>query len=81
MSISKGMTDYEMDLVRHIVGKALVESDEIDVEELPSEDLRTALWAASGEISYGGYTAHPDKRDMYKYHPAADGETDKPTGG
>lgn len=58
------MTDPTMNLIRHIAGKALVESDEVDTEKLTTEQIETALWAASAEISLGTYITHPKNRDI-----------------
>jgi len=68
-----------MDLIRHIVGKALVESDEVDVDALSHDQIETALWGACGEISYGGYMTHPADRDVYQNHPAVRDDLTVPT--
>lgn len=58
---------YEQDLIRHIAGKALVESERIDTTDVDTETIETALWAASGEVSFGMYVTDPDDRDLYKH--------------
>jgi len=63
------MNNYDHDLIRHIVGKALYESDEIDCTELEYEELETVLWATAGDISGGLYVTHPAERDVYENHP------------
>jgi len=63
------MNNYNYDLIRHIVGKALYESDEIDCTKLEYEDIETALWATAGEVSLGSYLLHPEERDVYENHP------------
>lgn len=61
------MGDYEMDLIRHLVGKALVESDELDIESMDPEDIETALWGVKAEVALGVYGKHPKEKEVYKH--------------
>mgnify|MGYP006306473873 CR=1 FL=1 len=65
------MDNYEMELIRHHVGKALKETDEIDCTEMDTQDIELALWAATGDISHGMCITHPSTHDEYEYHPEA----------
>jgi hypothetical protein len=71
------MDNYDMELIRHHVGKALKETDEIDCTEMDREDIELALWAATGEISNGMYMTHPSTHDEYKYHTKAEKHRDE----
>jgi len=73
MTDDSAMGDYETELICHLAAKALVESDEIDIEEIPHEDIETAMWRAAAEASYGMYATRPKERDLFKHHPAVQG--------
>lgn len=69
---NSAMGRYEMDLIRHIAAKALVESDRIDIKEFTREEVETALWGAAAEASLGVYMSDPAERDLYEYYDPKD---------
>ena len=59
------MDEYDMTLIRHYVSKVLDEADDIDCTEFDHDEIETALWAASGDVSAGVVHKHPDEIDTY----------------
>lgn len=67
------MNDYELDYIRHVVGKALHDDDRFDPEAIDREKVELALWATTGDIACGLHINHPDEMSQYEY---IDPETD-----
>lgn len=62
----RGMDDYDMHLIRHIVGKALHDDPRFDPEDLTLEDIELALWASTADIKYELCITDPDERELFE---------------
>lgn len=66
------LDNYRFDLVRHIIGKSLYASDEIDCTQHQFGALEVAAWAAIGDATTGTYVKHPDDLDSAWYDDSDD---------